>query len=200
MERNSAENEIAFIKKIIADSRQVIIDDGKGFIAWGILIILGLVITYLDIFLISGAHFNIYAWIFIAIIGWSYSFYEKKKYISAKARTFAGKILGMLWFSAGIGMTLVGFVGPYFGIYHPAYISPLIAVILGMTYNITGVIYSLKWISYLSIGWWTGAIIMFMLSGVENIIIMASMMLLLQVVPGIILYKQAKKSQKLNLL
>ena len=63
---------------------------------------------------------------------------------------------------------------------------------LGAAYILNGVLAGKKWLSYLAIGWWGGAIIMFFYPGLQAILIMAAMMILFQIVPGIILQFEFK--------
>ena len=40
--------ELAFIRKIMAESRRALAEDGKPYIAWGIIVALGMTDTYLS--------------------------------------------------------------------------------------------------------------------------------------------------------
>jgi len=193
MNERDAIEELSYIKEIMQDSRKAFVYNGFDYIFWGILIVLGLLSTYLAVIY----HLDVnttYIWIVLIAIGWSVSIIlsvkEKKK---RKASTFAGKIIGGVWFSAGVAMTLIGFVGTLSGAINGVFVSPIISLILGMAFYITGTIYGSKLISLTSIGWWGGAILMFYLPGMPSLLIMAFMMIAFQIVPGIALYNQAKK-------
>lgn len=198
MKELDAQEELAFIKKVMSDSRQILVDDGKGLIFWGILVTIGLIMTYLaalgKLMVLKG-----WLWPGLIAIGWIYTIvmeirHERKR----KTKTFAGKILGSLWFSVGISATILGFVGTYTGAYHGVHISPLISVVLGIGYLLTGLLYGKKWLSLLSIGWWGGAIIMLFMQNVESLLIMISMMIFLQIVPGFILFKEFKNETEVT--
>jgi hypothetical protein len=75
----------------------------------------------------------------------------------------------------------------------------MMAVILGVSYFVTGVIYGQRWISYLSIGWWLGAVITFIWSGMNSLLVFAFMMVVLQILPGIVFYKKFKKEFQENI-
>ncbi|MBT8387798.1 MAG: hypothetical protein KJO12_10340 [Ignavibacteria bacterium] len=188
-----AQQELAFIKKVMADSRQIIIDDGKGFILWGILVAFGLFFTYMGN--IERWEFS-FGWFWLAIIaiGWIVTFIieiraEKKR----STRTFAGKIMGALWIGCGVAMTILGFIGSITDAYSSIFINPIIAVVLGIGYLVSGVLQGKTWVSLLCLGWWAGAILMFYLHNLETLLIMVGMMILLQTIPGIILYRESKK-------
>jgi hypothetical protein len=109
-----------------------------------------------------------------------------------RAETFAGKILGSVWLSAGVAMTILGFAGTYSGAYGPVFISPVLAAVLGIAFYVSALVYDSLLMKYLAPLWWAGSIFMFFFPGLHTIIVMAAMMLFLQVIPGIILYKKYK--------
>jgi hypothetical protein len=193
-----AQQELAFIKKVMTDSRNILIDDGKGTIFWGLLVSFGLLITYLSIAQTWKVSLS---WFWPALIGfgWIYTIvaeirYERKR----KVKTFAGKIMGAVWIAFGISATILGFVGTISGAYNGVIISPLIAVLLGTGYLVSGLLYGKPWVSYLSIAWWAGAIVMLFMQSLETLLIMISMMILFQVIPGIILYREFKKEKPIT--
>ncbi len=194
MDENTALDEIKFIKKIIDDSKRTVIDDGKGYIFWGIIVTIGLLTNYLMYVLEIEISF-IWAWIILIGFGWIYSiisfFFSNDK--KPKSHNFATKLLRTIWLTCGISMTIIGFVGVFSGAINGMFVSPIISSILGIGFMISGYIYNLNWVKYLSIGWWTGSIVMFLFPGVQSILIMAFMMLVFQVIPGIILYNKFKK-------
>ncbi|MBU2506885.1 MAG: hypothetical protein KJ799_09200 [Bacteroidetes bacterium] len=193
MVNNIAQQELAFIKKVMADSRQILIDDGKSLIFWGILVSFGLIVTYLSI---AGKWHVTPGWFWPALIafGWVYTIVtEIRREKKRSVKTFAGKIMGVLWFSIGVSATIFGFVGTISGAYHEVVISPAISILLGIGYLVSGLLYGKTWFALLSIGWWTGAIVMFLLLNLETLLIMVGMMVVLQTIPGIILYKEFKK-------
>jgi hypothetical protein len=190
-----AQQELAFIKKVMTDSRKILIDDGKGTIFWGLLISFGLLITYLSIAQ-NWETFLGWFWPVLIAFGWTYTIiteirHERKR----RVKTFAGKIMGAVWIAFGISATILGFVGTVSGAYHSVIISPLIAVLLGTGYLVSGLLYGKSWVSYLSIAWWGGAIIMFFMQNLETLLLMIGMMILFQVIPGIILYREFKKER-----
>ena len=193
MEKHNAELEISMIKQIMDDSKKIVVDDGKGYIIWGALIVIGLLGTY---FLILGKLYEYIGWLWIASIGagWVYTIIiHAVKGHKKKVRTFAGKILGAVWFSCGITMTIVGFVGTGTGSFGAYTISPMMSVILGIAYFVTGVINGQGWVRNLAAGWWIGAIVTFIWTGINSLLVFAGMMVVLQIIPGIVLYSKFKK-------
>jgi hypothetical protein len=188
-----AQQELAFIKKVMEDSRRIICDDGKSFIFWGILVSFGMLVTYLSVtgrWEVSLGWF----WPVLIAVGWIVTFFisfkdDKKRF----SKSFVAKIMGSLWIGCGVAMTILGFIGGMTDAYSGVFISPIICVVLGIGYLVSGVLQGKGWVSLLSIGWWVGAIIMFYLQNLETLLIMFFMMIILQTIPGFILYNQSKR-------
>ncbi|MGD1005927.1 MAG: hypothetical protein ABR980_01690 [Ignavibacteriaceae bacterium] len=196
MDELTAQEEIAFIKKVMQDSRKLVYADGKEFIYWGIIITVCLIYTYFT----AGYHVtgsvNVVplVWLFFIVLGGIGSaFFIKKRYKTARIKSLAGQVLEKIWLGNGIGMIMVAFVGGFSGAIHGVYISPLMSSFLGGSYYISGFIYGKKWVSYLAVFWWLGAAIMFIFPGLYVCLLMAAMIILLQIIPGIILYRDSKQ-------
>jgi hypothetical protein len=197
MEENSALEELQFIRKIIAESRRTVIYNGFDYIFWGIIVIAGMLINYY--FIKNQFYFNyMIIWAVLISVGWLLSFYNKKKTRLKHPATFSGRILGLLWGTSGIVMTIIGFIGPLSKCISPIAISPILAIVLGSIYFLTGKIIGAKWISYLSIGWWGGGILLMYVQDIRQFLLMAGMMFFFQTVPGIILYRKYKSEESLK--
>jgi hypothetical protein len=196
--QNNALEDLAFIKQVISDSKKTVLDSGTGFIIWGIIVVTGLLYTYFDV-IFDLSWDNDIIWFILIGGGWFYTIWTsiiqgKKRKVS----TLSGKILGAVWLSSGIAMTILGFVGTFTGAYNGVYISPLISTVLGVAFLISGVLFEQNWISYLSIAWWAGAIYMFSFPTIHVLLIMALMMLFLQVLPGVLMYRHYKNEISKN--
>ena len=188
--------DLQYMKQIINDSRKIVVDKGIGFIVWGILIIIGLAGSYIDT-VMSGRQYSGELWVVLIAGGWIYTVFGWSRHKHRKKTvTFAEKIVGAVWFSAGITMTILGFVGVNSGAFHSVFVSPVLACVLGAAFFVSALIYNNTLMKYLAPIWWLGSIFMFFFPGVQTIIIMAGLMLFLQVVPGIILYKKFKAENR----
>ncbi|MGA9294184.1 MAG: hypothetical protein WCE54_23840 [Ignavibacteriaceae bacterium] len=190
MDLISAQEELSFIKKVIDDSKKILVIDGKDFIIWGIITALGLLITYFAI--ITKQYFLInWTWFILIGLGWIYAFVSNiKRTKKLKTKTFAGKMMGAIWFSMGVAATILGFIAGGSGAIDGIFISPAISTVVGVAYFLTGIVYGSKWMTGISIGWWLGAVYMFLFPGIYSLLIMAGMMLLFQIIPGIVLYRK----------
>ncbi len=193
METIDAQQELAFIKKIMADSRKSAICNGKAFILWGMLVTVGLLGTYFSIINNNPSVMN-WLWPSLIGLGWIITIVmESKAAIKSRTKTFAAKILAYVWIGSGIAMTIIGFVGSVSGAFGGLYINPLISNILGIGFLITGVLYGKTWVSLISLGWWAGAVVMFIWIGLYTFILMSAMMILFLVLPGVFMFKDYKK-------
>lgn len=189
-----AELELSEIKKIMEDSRRIMVDDGLGFIIWGTLVAAGLIFSYLSVLGFLDWDITSIAWFVLIGAGWLITFLQfRKEKKKRKAVTFAGKVAGAIWGSAGITMTIIGFVGSYSGLIRGFGISPLMACVIAAAFFVSGVIYNDKSFRFLSFGWWTGALIMFFWRSPHTLLMFALMMLFMQALPGFIMYKKWKK-------
>ncbi len=198
MDENFALEELQFIKKVIEESKRSIVYNGMDYIIWGALVIVGMLITYA--LAVTGLPFNfLYVWLLLIPVGWGFSYYNRKNCTGKAPKTITSKAIGAVWLGAGISMTLIGFGGPVLGHMHGIYISPVIAIICGGSYFIAGRILDSKPTMYLSLGWWIGGIILFLVHDINQMLIMAALMLFFQTIPGIMVfrkYKRAEKNQK----
>lgn len=191
MNDQTALEDLQYIRKVIEDSKRTLVYNGLDYIVWGVLVIIGLVSTY--VLVESRIYFN-YFWVWLALValGWIFSLVSSNKSKARLPRTFSDRIVSSIWLSSGIAMSIIGFVGPVSGAFYPVFISPLLSVVLGAAYFVTGNVFGSRWFTYLSLGWWAGAIAMFFMPGIHSLVMMALMMLLLQTIPGIILYRRYK--------
>ena len=194
METKQAELELSEIKRIMEDSRRIMVDDGTGFILWGILVATGLISSYLSVLGYLSWSVTSIAWFVLIGSGWIITFIQiRKEKKEKKAVTFAGKVAGAIWGAAGITMTIIGFVGSYSGLIKGMGISPLMACVLAAAFFVSGVIYNDKTFRYISFGWWAGALVMFFWYSPHTLLLFALMIIFMQVLPGFLMYKKWKK-------
>ncbi|MCB0727928.1 MAG: hypothetical protein KDD00_10715 [Ignavibacteriae bacterium] len=195
METKQAELELSVIKKIMEDSRNVVLDNGIHYIFWGIVVTAALIANYIMLLTRTSMNYVGMMWFVLmtsaaiadAIIG-------NRQVKRSKVRTYAGDLLSSLWKATGIAMFMFGFLGIVTRAYDPIYISPVISTTLGIAYFTSGAIQQLKWLKYVSIGWWAGAVYLFIFPSVHTLLIFAIMMICLQIIPGLVLNRKYKEN------
>jgi hypothetical protein len=192
MDESKAIEELQFIRKVIDETKQNVVHNGLDYIFWGILVIVGMILQF--VFIVNKIFFN-FVWIWAALIpiGWAFSIINKKNQKIKHPTTFAGKIIGAVWATGGIAMTIVGFVGPVAGVVTYWAISPFACLIGGMAYFISGLVLDSKLFKNISYGWWIGGVAMMFVTSYYQFLMMAFIMFFLQTIPGIVLYRKYKK-------
>ncbi|MCH7611756.1 MAG: hypothetical protein IIB45_00150 [Candidatus Marinimicrobia bacterium] len=191
MTKETIQDDLAFIKKIVEESRKNVCASGIHLIVWGILVSIGLMVSW---FLVT--YYPIergnewFHWALVITGGWLFELIYGWKVDSKRpVRTYAEKADGMLWLSIGITMTILGFVGGVTGAINTHFLSPIFSTTLAIGYFTSGVLYDVKWVRNLAFGWWAGAIIMFIFPGLYHLLLMTGMMIVFQTIPGYIIYK-----------
>lgn len=195
MDSKQAESELALIKQMMMDTRKVIADNGWHYILWGVVVTAALLANYVMALQHVSMKYAGMMWLIVMIsTAVTEVIIERREQRKSKVKTFAGKLLSALWTASGISMFMLGFAGTITGAYNPIFICSLISIVLGIAYYTSGAIQQVKWLQWLSLGWWAGAVFTFAYPSVHTLLIFAVMMISFQVVPGIIQYKKWKEA------
>lgn len=194
MDAQKAELELSVIKKIMEDSRKAICNNGWHYIFWGAVVSIALIANYIMLLMNAYEYYVGWMWL-VLMVGAAITdgIYERRKEKQRAVKTFAGDLLGSLWFAGGIAMFIFGFMGTISGAYNPIFICPVISTVLGVAFYASGEIQQLKWQKLLAFGWWLGAILLFLFPSVHTLLIFALMLTFFQTIPGIILNRKYKK-------
>ena len=140
------EDELQYIRKIIADSRAAFVEDGKPYIMWGLIVAIGMGFTYFSA--LTQRDLGVaWVWIVLVLFGWGYIIYYmlKKKKQPARAHSFIDRIQGAIWGACGGSIGLVVLLimfnwhsDPLFGSINPLFICFISAMILGIAYFLSG--------------------------------------------------------------
>lgn len=195
------QDDLAYIRKLMADSRGQVADDGKPSILWGIIVFLGLLYTYYEA-VNDGPNLTGWIWMGLSVCGWIYMFgWVRRKVKQETVRTFASRVTGAIWGSVGISISL--FVFTTMASYwlerpvelHPIFIAYVISILLGIGYFVSGILYEIPWLRWVGIGWWATSLIYIFWPGVHTLLIFAGAELVLQVLPGILLLRKYRSAQ-----
>lgn len=187
MDERQPEVELAAIRRLMEETRHAVHENGKHFIAWGVLMCVALVATYV---LVSRAAYGAVAvvWPVAIAIGWIFSLRAGRvDYLRAPVRTLGDRILSAIWVGFGITATLLGLLGPLAGTVPPEALSGLMAALIGGAFFTSGFLQGLHWLRLVALAWWTGGAAMLWWPGLHTLLVLAGMVLLLQVLPGLAL-------------
>ncbi len=194
MDQQSAIEEIALIRRVMDESRRFAFDNGKYYLAWGIIITIAIFAQY-AVILTKNESVSSWIWIVAVGLGWIISILMGMREPSKSSGWPVGaKLISLIWISSGVSMMIIGFVGPMTGALHDWAICPAIATVMGGAYTISSLVYRLKWVTMVGIAWWVGALVMFAVKGIETLPIFGAMMILFQIVPALAFYKTSRKN------
>jgi hypothetical protein len=190
MAPNDAQEQLDFIKNVIHESRKTIQNDGKMYLLWGIIALVGLVFTYFAhlyrstlLLQYSGA-----IWMILVVFGWILSLFEIKKMRRAKVRFFADRVLSGIWIGCGLAMIILGIYAPWINAYPGNYVSAVLAVVMGVGYFATGYVTNYRWFTIFGIAWWLGSLFMFNSPNLNGLLLFIVMTICFQVIPALIIY------------
>ncbi|MEP7235474.1 MAG: hypothetical protein ABI778_09285 [Ignavibacteriota bacterium] len=200
METIQAQEELAFIRKVMEDSRSSYVDDGKPKIVWGAIVAAAMLYTYMQALADSDLYVS-WVWIGLSVLGWAYIFWNKsKRETDSKSRTYTGKIIGAIWGGCGaavalvVMLTMVELALEHHPIIHPVALCPLTALIIGIAYFLDGTVRVVPWVRNLALAWWVGAIAMFYWPSVHVLLLYSVMVIAFQFVPGVVLLRKSQRS------
>ncbi len=191
MENHKLSEEIKLIKETIEKSKRRFADNGLHYIVWGILTAVACVLSYA---LISNPIYMGLVWVGAYIVGIAFSITINKKR-KLGATNFLDKIVGNVWLvfiAALIFLLIVAVFSPYIA---PRIIPVFPSVMLFVAFFITGSIYQDKLLKFISLCWLVAAIVFSLWISLNSLLVFAGLLILLQVVPGIIIYKRSKNGQ-----
>jgi len=193
MDKARAQEELAFIMKVMEDSRRTMLDNGKQYVLWSVLVLLGIAAKYAldDV----GVVFNpAYLWVPIIAVGWLVSFLIRRStYAEIRVKTFGHRTLEAVWTGWGVAIPILTLVGYFSGAIESWAIAPVVATLFGSACLTAGLITANAWLRNTAILWWLGAVFMFLAPSEYSPLVLAGMFVLLQLVPGAVLYRKWKR-------
>jgi hypothetical protein len=197
MEQIDAQQEIAFIKKVIQDSRMAVVDNGIEYIVWGLLVALGMfgsvALTHFRMISHDGSWVGWVLWIAVMGAGWTFSLIRHLRlWRHDPTETLANRILRAIWLCCGIAIMILIFV-------HGATVArdpgPAIALVLGIGFIMSGMLMDFAPLRWAGVCWWVGSVaLLFIHSDQLELLVFGGMTIMLQVLPGVLLYRRWKHS------
>ena len=158
METYTAQEDLAFIRKMMADTRTIMVNDGKPSIVWGIIVATGMLVTYVEALNNTNVGTG-WMWVGLSVLGWLYIYYYRSQKIKKeKVRSFTGRLLGSIWGACGLCIGLIitlTYLAPQVSgeyLIHPLSLMSITSILAGMAYYISGVLYGKAWVRNISFG------------------------------------------------
>ncbi|MGH8126187.1 MAG: hypothetical protein ACREPK_10125 [Rhodanobacteraceae bacterium] len=190
----TAAEDLAYIRRIMEETRRAVSLRGDYFIIWGVFALLGLIGTYLLARTAQAGWTQAPLWGGLMIIAWLATAWRVHTEVhTQRVCAPVGRMLGATWIACSIAIVLVCFVGIPLGVTNFTAVGPTIASIIGVGVFVTGAQMGTPWVRNLSFGWWAGAIAEFIWHGEAQLLIGAIVVLLFYIVPGFVLNAQARK-------
>ena len=93
----------------------MVVDNGVGLLTWGILVVIGMILTYASVHLGVSMPSTL-IWAVVIGVGWLLSIWLGWINVKrSRTRTFIQKVLWSMWSGLGITMTIIGFLGTVAG-------------------------------------------------------------------------------------
>lgn len=188
MNHDDARAELAYIRRLMDDTRQATVVGGGYFIVWGIAIGLGVLATWLRI---TNAWqvppFT--SWVVCLALGGIGTFWLVQREKRDAVQAPAGRLIGMVWMAMGISVLILFFAGVASGNLDGRLMPALSSAFVGGAVFLTGTLSGLNWLRNLAAAWWLGATAMLLWPGPHVLLLMGAMLLALYVIPGIVLIR-----------
>jgi hypothetical protein len=193
MDKQQAQEDLAFIKRVMVDSQRVLIDNGKIFIMLSLIALTGILIKIIKD-LLGYTFDNLYIWIPIIVIGWVFTvLFKKRAYTRLGGTSYTTRTMDGLWTTFGISACILGIIGYVSGGIQALAVAPALATLFGCGQYMSGIISNRHWISWMAYGWWVAAIFMFFWPGEYAVLVLGLLLILFQLIPGLMLYQNWKK-------
>lgn len=194
MNQNPIENNksIDLITEMISISRNKIIDDGKHFILWGVLVALCCFVQYFMIEFLEMLQESNVVWLILPIIGVPISIYMgKKSNNELQVKTVLTEIYHKLWLGFGISLGLIVFISIQY-LHSP---TSFILVLMGFSVYISYTILKFKPMLFGSIVFFCSSILFIYINSAANQVLLYGISVILgYIIPGFLLYKNRKSS------
>lgn len=182
------EEDLAMIRRLMTESREVADAGGPFYLLWGVAVLLGLVGTYLDVRAGLGPHPGL-LWIGVVGAGWAGSVWLGwRRSDRMPVETTGGRVMMGIWVGGGVTMTLLGFAVPAAGLVSTVgeILGP-IAMVLGTCSFASSFVVRSAALRWAAVGWWAGGVAMLWWSGPSALLVMSAQVVALMILPGLLL-------------
>ena len=186
MTSQNAADDLAYIRKIMDESRAFAEVGGNSFISWGLLTSAGMLATWgiatRRIPLPTDAIWVV--WGVVLALGALASLSQGRKMARQSARHPSQAHIGAVWAALGISMVLLFFPGQFFGVIKASAVPAIAASMLAIGVMLTGQLARINWLRNLSLAWWLASAAMLAWPGIHTFLWYGLLILVLYVLPG----------------
>jgi drug/metabolite transporter (DMT)-like permease len=187
-----AQEELAFIKKIMDDTQKVLIDNGKIYILWSALAIIAIILKLVKEELNIMIN-NLWLYIPVLVVGSIISYFLKKKVdMQIPVKKITNRILKGMWSGFAVTVTILVVIGYISGSVNSWAIPSIIAALIGSIHYSSGIVLQNRLIMYSAPAWWTYAVVTLFWPGAYMVPMLAVMFFVFQFLPAVLLYRRWK--------
>lgn len=180
-----AENDIAYLRRVVENSRHALRIDALPLVIWGLLTGVGATLSYAVPSLDS-----VWLWVLVIGLAWLYTGYRLLlRTDEPAALAFSQHGLAALWFALLTTMTVIGFGGVFSGGLEPADVPPVVAAMLGAGCVASSRLIDRPRVGLLGVAWWCGAVLLFLVPGHLAMALFGTLVLLLLTLPAWLLHR-----------
>jgi hypothetical protein len=193
---SKAAEDLAFIRKIMDESRSFAEVGGDQFVVWGSVTGLAMLVTWgIAARYLPGTGNTIWALWFVALaVGFLLSYWRSRQQQRRPVSNSANRQIGAVWFAVGMPMLLLFFVGQSYELLRPQAIPATAAALLGTGVYLTGTLARIGWLRNLAFVWWVASIGLMLVHGATVFLVYGLLVLALYVLPGIKLSQMARRA------
>ena len=187
-------DELVAIRRMMDEAQRAIEDNGKYFVTWGVLTIVGLVATYATVTGDAPIRTLWIAWAALVALGWLLGARWGRR-DDGPARTIASTMVADGWSAVGIALSVLVFAGAVSGTLPPQAVPGVASALLGSGAFASASAYRQLPLRAMALVWWVGAIVMLLWPGAYTILLMTAMVLVLFVAPGLLLWARVRANR-----
>ncbi len=185
-------DDLAAIRALMADSQDLVRGTWWYQMVWGVLITLGLVLTWVGE---QSGRFGFIAavWVGVVVTGWVASMIRgRREAARATVRNAASRAFAGIWIGLGVTLTMVGMVSIPTGAVAPDGLPGLLAILFGAGYFATGFVSGLRGLSLVGVGWWMGGAALLVFQGPSAVLGLAALTVMLEIAPALALRRMER--------
>lgn len=196
MTETQAAEDLAFIRKIMDESRSFAEVGGQYFVIWGMATGTAMLLTWAMVQgLVPGSAAAIYGlWVVALFAATGLSIWRGREERREPVVHPVNRQIGAVWFAIGMPMMLLFFVGQPYGLVKAFAIPSTAAALLGSGIYLTGSLAKINWLRNLAVVWWLASIGLMLVRGPAVFLCYAILIFALYVVPGIKLNQIARRA------